>query len=91
MSRGGRWIRRERRWRIYARDGYRCIWCHGEGPLTLDHLVPGADHRTRNLATACLPCNSGRQDRSVRAWLAILGARGHDVAHARACLRRVRR
>jgi len=76
---GSRWIRAEKRAAIYERDSWECVYC-GRGPrdkrnmkqsqtiLTLDHLTPrsqGGGNEARNLATACVKCNSARQDRSV--------------------------
>lgn len=65
---GTHWIRRERRLRIYARDGWRCLWC-GRGiwqgaALTLDHFLPrerGGSNAPENLLTACHLCNSTRR------------------------------
>lgn len=66
---GSKWIRPERRVRIYARDGYRCVWCRKharEGAaLSIDHFLPvalGGSNETENLLTCCLKCNSSRQD-----------------------------
>lgn len=79
MAKEGNWIRSEKRIAIYERDGWACAYC-GRGPrqqtplrltgvvLSLDHLVPqsqgGSNHET-NLVTACISCNSSRQD---KAW-----------------------
>jgi hypothetical protein len=86
MSRAG--IRKEKRQRIYARDGFRCVYCNSlDSTLTLDHLQPklrfrgitGAarerQHDCRNLVTACLSCNSSRQAKSVRAFCLVVAAR----------------
>lgn len=58
-----------RRFQIFTRDRFRCVYCgtaaaHTE--LVLDHVIPGSkggwtDHT--NLVTACQPCNSGKRDR----------------------------
>jgi hypothetical protein len=65
--RGQNWIRKERRLAIYARDGFACAWCGDRfGKLTLDHVVPfslGGSNATRNLVTACAPCNGARGNR----------------------------
>lgn len=69
---GSNWIRRDKRLAIYLRDGMSCVWC-GAGvedgvSLTLDHLEPrshGGTNESTNLVTACLSCNSKRQDRSM--------------------------
>lgn len=64
-----RWIRPEKRKAIYLRDGLECVYCGDSDRLTLDHICPrvkGGNNGARNLVTACLSCNSSRQDRSVR-------------------------
>jgi 5-methylcytosine-specific restriction endonuclease McrA len=52
---------------LFARDGFRCVYCgsHG-GRLTLDHVVPrsrGGDSTWENVVTACAPCNLLKGDR----------------------------
>ena len=72
LARSGRsssWIRQASRVRIYARDGYRCVWCQRHAsqlrePLTLDHFLPralGGGNEPGNLLTCCYRCNSARQ------------------------------
>jgi hypothetical protein len=66
---GTKWIRPEKRIRIYARDGWRCLWCGRarhelDEPLTLDHFLSrdaGGSNDASNLLTACFPCNSKRR------------------------------
>jgi 5-methylcytosine-specific restriction endonuclease McrA len=68
----GRWIRDTTRFAIYARDGFDCVYCHGEFPLrhdgaglTLDHVIPrskGGSNAPENVVTACWSCNSTMQD-----------------------------
>jgi 5-methylcytosine-specific restriction endonuclease McrA len=74
-GRGSGWIARWRRLAIYLRDGFACAYCgadlHDAEPraVTLDHLVPqcdGGTHEPTNLVTACLACNSRRQNRPWR-------------------------
>lgn len=68
---GSKWIRPATRQRIYARDGWRCIWCdrHAsqvDGPLSLDHFLShyaGGSNAPDNLLTSCISCNSRRQHR----------------------------
>lgn len=68
---GSKWIRPALRQRIYARDGFRCVWCgrHAseiEGPLSLDHFLAhhaGGSNGAENLLTSCIGCNSRRQHR----------------------------
>lgn len=69
---GSKWIRPEKRWAIYLRDGGDCVYCRGVFPLgsdlTLDHIVPrsqGGTNDASNLVTVCHPCNSARQDRPL--------------------------
>ena len=46
---------------LFARDGWRCVYCGSTGGrLTLDHVVPrsrGGDSVWENVVTACAPCN----------------------------------
>jgi HNH endonuclease len=63
---GGRSIEREKRIRVFERDGYKCQRC--EKPLTrftatLDYLKPvaeGGDRTVENLVTTCAECNSSQ-------------------------------
>jgi 5-methylcytosine-specific restriction endonuclease McrA len=53
---------------LFARDGYRCMYCgrhrsqlRGREFLTRDHVVPlsrGGENSWQNVATACSPCNN---------------------------------
>lgn len=54
------------RFRVFARSGFRCVYCGAAAPearLVIDHVVPlakgGTDHEA-NLAAACQECNSGK-------------------------------
>jgi 5-methylcytosine-specific restriction endonuclease McrA len=65
---GAKWIRPEKRVRIYARDSWRCQWCKrsaaGGAQLTLDHFLSrdaGGSNEAGNLVTACFDCNSERR------------------------------
>lgn len=71
---GSKWIRPEKRARIYQRDGYHCLWCTRDlrfvAPVerTLDHVLcraRGGSNEAHNLITACLTCNAGRADASA--------------------------
>jgi 5-methylcytosine-specific restriction enzyme A len=48
---------------VYARDGYRCVYCSRKGRrnlLTIDHVFPvvlGGTNDIGNLVTACRACN----------------------------------
>ena len=51
---------------LFARDGWRCVYCGSAGRLTLDHVVPrsrGGDSVWENVVTACAPCNLKKGDR----------------------------
>lgn len=52
------------RWRIFERDGFRCLKCGARGvELTIDHIVAlangGADDES-NYQTLCRTCNCGK-------------------------------
>jgi 5-methylcytosine-specific restriction endonuclease McrA len=59
--------RRISRRALFARDGWRCVYCGTSGGrLTLDHVVPrsrGGDSVWENVVTACSPCNLNKGDR----------------------------
>ena len=52
---------------LFARDGWRCVYCgDAGGRLTLDHVVPrskGGDSVWENVVTSCAPCNLRKGDR----------------------------
>jgi len=52
---------------LFARDGWRCVYCGSEGNrLTLDHVVPrsrGGASVWENVVTSCAPCNHRKGDR----------------------------
>jgi 5-methylcytosine-specific restriction endonuclease McrA len=52
---------------LFARDGWRCVYCGtAGGRLTLDHVVPrskGGDSVWENVVTSCAPCNLRKADR----------------------------
>lgn len=64
------------RWEIHRRDGYRCVYCRGEGELQLDHVIPhsrGGEDTYENLVTACRNCNLLKgartpQEAGMRIW-----------------------
>jgi 5-methylcytosine-specific restriction endonuclease McrA len=85
-NQGSKWIRPAKRLAIYARDGFACAYCgatvEGDARLTLDHVVPcelGGTNDASNLVTACLSCNSAKQDATTREWFAALRDRGIDT------------
>jgi 5-methylcytosine-specific restriction endonuclease McrA len=52
---------------LFARDGWRCVYCGSSGGrLTLDHVVPrsrGGDSVWENVVTSCAPCNLRKGNR----------------------------
>ncbi len=79
---GSKWIVPGRRWAIYLRDGFACVYCGHIGDLSLDHVVPaerGGNHHASNLVTCCISCNSSKQGISNRKWFARLRERGIDT------------
>lgn len=61
--------RRISRRALFARDGFRCVYCGTSGGrLTLDHVVPrsrGGTSVWENVVTACAPCNLRKGDRTL--------------------------
>jgi 5-methylcytosine-specific restriction endonuclease McrA len=61
--------RRISRRALFARDGWRCVYCgSSSGRLTLDHVVPrsrGGDSVWENVVTACSPCNLKKGNRTL--------------------------
>jgi 5-methylcytosine-specific restriction endonuclease McrA len=59
--------RRISRRALFARDGFRCVYCgSSSNRLTLDHVVPrsrGGESVWENVVTACSPCNLRKGDR----------------------------
>ena len=54
---------------LFARDGWRCVYCGTTGGrLTLDHVVPrsrGGDSIWENVVTSCAPCNLRKGNRTL--------------------------
>ena len=73
---GMNWIRQEKRFALYMRDDFTCAYCGDTAAddgvkLTLDHLKPrskGGSNAAENLVTCCLPCNSARGNRTIKAF-----------------------
>ena len=61
---------------VFARDGFRCTYCGGDGggiELHCDHITPrskGGKSTLDNLATACAPCNMMKGARTPEEWRA---------------------
>jgi 5-methylcytosine-specific restriction endonuclease McrA len=93
---GGKWIRQDKRLAIYLRDGLSCVYCgatfeRGDTQLTLDHVTSqsmGGGNDADNLVTACKSCNSKKQDKSIRAFVAYLKAEGADAEGLAARIRK---
>src|SRR5207247_4015080 len=53
--------RKSSRRALFARDGWRCVYCGTSGGrLTLDHVIPrsrGGESIWENVVTSCAPCN----------------------------------
>ena len=82
----GRVQRKISRRALFARDGWRCVYCGTRsGRLTLDHVVPrsrGGDSVWENVVTSCAPCNLRKGNRlleevsmALRRAAAAAGAR----------------
>ena len=60
---------------IFARDGYRCVYCglvHDVSALSVDHVQPrtkGGDGSAGNVVTACTACNTAKGHSSVARYL----------------------
>ncbi len=55
---------------IFARDGFRCQYCHGPAE-TLDHVVPrsrGGAHTWENVVACCRGCNLRKGSRTPAEW-----------------------
>ena len=54
---------------LFARDGWRCVYCGTSGGrLTLDHVVPrsrGGESSWENVVTSCAPCNHRKGSRTL--------------------------
>ncbi len=53
---------------LFARDGWRCVYCGNGGRLTLDHVVPrsrGGESVWENVVTACATCNHHKGNRTL--------------------------
>ena len=79
-----------RREEIFARDGYRCVYCGAQfepHALTVDHVQPrvrGGDNTPGNVVTACGGCNTAKGHRKLAEFLlAEPVARANFLALAR--------
>jgi 5-methylcytosine-specific restriction endonuclease McrA len=71
---------------LFARDGWRCVYCGTSGGrLTLDHVVPrsrGGDSVWENVVTSCAPCNLRKADRLLEEAAMQLRAKPRPPAPA---------
>lgn len=66
------------RWKVFTRDGFRCVYCGATqetAKLVIDHGDPfsrGGDDSIDNYVTACRDCNAGKRDAEAipkAAWI----------------------
>jgi hypothetical protein len=91
---GGKWIRPKKRYQIYKRDGFKCIYCQCEFNrfFTLDHIKitsEGMDNSPANLVTCCKRCNSVRSSLSIEKFMIFL-VREHNQKPAEVRKRMIR-
>ena len=83
--RSSAWIRPRKRWAIYVRDGFCCVYCFTRDDyLQLDHLFPRSspwrDNDHRRLVTCCERCNTEKGGLSMSKWLRYLrDSKGVDI------------
>lgn len=56
------------RFRVYERDGFRCVYCGARKNLTIDHVKAESDggaHEAGNFVTCCKTCNSKKGTKSL--------------------------
>lgn len=56
-------ISNKKRWTVFKRDNYKCVYCGCDTDLTIDHKiaeVKGGGNDINNLQTLCRPCNSNK-------------------------------
>ena len=94
-DRSSSWIRRDKRWSIYAKHEFTCAYCGknlNDGiMLTLDHVTPielGGSNDVTNLVACCWSCNAVKGQRSTRSFLAYLRKQGVDTDEIRIRVRR---
>jgi 5-methylcytosine-specific restriction endonuclease McrA len=88
---GGKWIKQDKRKAIYQRDDLQCIYCQSQKSLTIDHLLPqqmGGNNNTKNLVTACKPCNSSKGSKTIRQYFYELRISGVETRYIGQRIRR---
>jgi 5-methylcytosine-specific restriction endonuclease McrA len=56
------------RFKVYERDGFKCVYCGSRKDLSLDHVAAeskGGATKAGNLVTACRSCNSKKKTKSL--------------------------
>lgn len=56
------------RFKVYERDGFKCVYCGARKNLSLDHVTAeasGGSSDEGNLVTACRSCNSQKHTKSL--------------------------
>ena len=69
---------------LFARDGWRCVYCGTSGGrLTLDHVIPrsrGGDSTWENVVTSCSPCNLRKGNRLLHEVAMVLSTHPRQPA-----------
>lgn len=86
-----------RRFEIFKRDGFTCMYCGGKPPavvLHVDHIVPvckGGTNGTENLVTSCAKCNLGKAGVPLDSVPESLADRANRIKEAEKQLRAYRK
>lgn len=92
-GRSSKWISKRKRFLIYTRDRFCCVYCGYSLKLTLDHIKPrncGGSHDASNLVTCCSKCNNTRQGTPLKLWCCYLSAKNCFNPHFREIMNRVK-
>lgn len=74
---GSKWLRNVTRYALYARDGFRCVYCNvdlsnvANDARTIDHITPrdfGGNNDVTNLVTSCRRCNDTKRNMTLQQW-----------------------
>jgi len=60
-----RQVKGEKRFNIFQRDGFRCVYCESRYNLQIDHIIPfskSRDSSEGNLQSVCSSCNKAKGD-----------------------------
>lgn len=85
---GGKWLRPYKRLALLLRDDFTCAYCLQKfsNGLHIDHYIrveDGGTNEATNLIVACRPCNSRKQNLTIRQWYEVLRAKGVDTEKVR--------